>query len=66
MKDNVSLTGRLKIICAGDSLQSKSGVLHNCNIASRKWSLSSLSVRPVLDMKRHFAVFTATSALPLD
>ena len=65
-KDNVSRRGRPNIICAGDRLQSGSGVLRSCNIARTKRSWSRLPVAPVFDIRRRLAVLTATSALPLD
>ena len=64
--ENVSLSGRPKMIWAGDMLQSGSGVLRSCSIARRKLSLLRLPVGPVLDCSRRFAVLTATSALPFD
>lgn len=63
-KESVSRKGRPKMICAGERLQSGSGVLRNCNNAHRKWSWSRLPVGPVLVIRRCLAVFTVTSALP--
>ena len=54
------------MICAGEILQSGSGVLRNCNMARRNRSLSRLPVGPVLDTRSRFAVLTATSARPFD
>ena len=54
------------MICAGDKLQSGSGVLRTCKMACKKWSWSRLPVGPVLDIRRRLAVFTATSAQALD
>ena len=65
-KANESLRGRPKMICACDRLQSRSGVLRNCNIARRKRSWSRLPDEPVFDVRRRSAAFTATSALPFD
>ena len=64
--ESVSLSGRPKMICAGDMLQSGLGVLRSCGIARRNLSLLRLPVGPVLDYSRRFAVLTATSALPFD
>ena len=61
-----SLRGRPNMICAGDRLQSGSGVLRSCNMARKKRSWSRLPVGPVLDIRRRLAVFTVTSALPFD
>ena len=54
------------MICAGDMLQSGSGVLRSCSIACRNLSLLRLPVGPVFDVSRCLAVLTATSALPFD
>ena len=48
------------MICAGDRLQSGSGVFR----IAVGWP--RLNVGPVFDVRRRFAVFTVTSALPLD
>ena len=64
--ENESLRGRPNRICAGERLQSGSGVLRSCNMARKKRSWSRLPVGPVLDCRRHLAVFTATSAQPFD
>ena len=64
--ESVSLSGQPKMICAGDMLQSGSGVLRSCSIAHRNLSLLRLPVGPVLDCSRRFAVLTTTSALPFD
>ena len=66
MNRSESLRGRPKIICAGDRLQSRSGVFRSCNMARRKRSWSRLPVGPVLDIRRRLADFTATSARPFD
>ncbi len=54
------------MICAGDKLQSQSGVFRSCRIARKKRSWSRFPVGAVLDIRSRFAVLTATSALPLD
>lgn len=59
-KVRVSRRGRPNMICAGERLQSGSGVLRSCSMARR------LPVGLVLDIRRRLAVFIATSALPLD
>eukprot|EP00794_Sanderia_malayensis_P001441 gene1441-1586_t len=55
-----------KMICAGDKLQSRSGVLRSCRMARRNPSWLRFPVGPVFDIKRRLAILTATSALPLD
>ena len=65
-KVSESRSSRPNMICAGDKLQSRSGVFHSCKIARKKQSWSRFPVGPVLDIRSLLAVFTATSALPLD
>ena len=65
-KDRVSRRGRPKIICAGERLQSGSGVFRSCSMACRERSWSRLPVGPGLDIRRSLVGFVATSALPLD
>ena len=65
-KVSESRRGRPKIICAGDRLQSRSGVFRSCRMARKNRSWSRLPVGPVLDIKSCLAALTATSALPFD
>ena len=65
-RDSVSHRGRPNIICAGDRLQSKSGVLRSCSMAHRKRSWSRLPVGSAFNFRWRLAIFTATSALPLN
>ena len=58
--------GRPKIICAGDKLQSGSGVFLNCNKAMRSLSLLREPLGPTFDLSSLLADFTATSARPFD
>ena len=64
--DSESRSERPKIICAGETLQSGSGVLRSYSIALTNLSWSRLPVGLVLAIRSRLAVFTATSALPLD
>ena len=61
-----SRRGRPKMICAGERLQSGSGVFRSWSMARRKRLWSRLPVGPVFDVRSRLAVLTATSALPLD
>ena len=45
-----SLSGRPKISCAGERLQSGSGVFLDCNKALRSLSLSSVPFGPMFDL----------------
>ena len=58
--------GRPYMICAGDRLQSGSGVLRSCRRALSSLSLSSDPVGPMFDLNSLLADLTATSARPLD
>lgn len=67
-KERVSRSrkGQPKTICAEEILQSRSAVVHSCNMACKSQSLSRRPVGPVLNAKRRVAVLTATSARPFD
>ena len=65
-KDRESRMGRPKMICAGDRLQSGSGVLRSCNNALRSLSLSREPFGEILDISNLLDDFTATSARPFD
>lgn len=54
--------GTTKMICAGEMLQSGSGVLRSCIIVRRNLSVSRDPDGPVLDQRRRLIVLTATSA----
>ena len=65
-KERESRMGRPKMICAGDKLQSGSGVFLNCSKALRRLSLSREPLGPTFDLSSLLADFTATSARPFD
>ena len=65
-KESVFCSGRSKMICAGDMLQSRSRVLRSCSIAYKNLSLLKLPVGRVFDISRRFVVLTALSALPFN
>ena len=64
--ESESRIGRPKIICAGDKLQSGSGVFLDCNRALRRLSLSREPLGPTFDLSSLLADLTATSARPFD
>ena len=64
--ENASFNGLPKIICAGDNLQSGSGVFLSCNMALRNLSLFSFPELSMFDFSNLLVDLTATSARPLD
>ena len=65
-KDNASQSGRPKIISAGDTLQSGSGVFLTCRRAISNLSLFSDPAALMYSIRRRLHFFTATSARPFD
>ena len=66
MNENASRIGRPNTICAGDMLQSGSGVFLSCRRARSSLSLSSDPDGFVFALRSLLVVLTATSARPLD
>ena len=65
MYENASFNGLPKMICAGDNLQSGSGVFLSCNFALRNLSLFSFPDLSMFDFSNLLVDLTATSARPL-
>lgn len=66
MNENASRIGRPNTICAGDTLQSGSGVFLSCRRARSRLSLFNDPDGFVFDLRSLLVDLTATSALPFD
>ena len=66
MKEKASRMGLPNTTCAGDILQSGSGVLRAWSNARRRPSLFRDPVEPTLSISMRFVFLTATSARPFD